>query len=76
MNVVGGYRVMLSKTQQDLADYLNISRQTYFRKEKGYSPFTDEEKVKLKELFSEEFPDITIDEIFFNNRLGNVSEVT
>ncbi len=44
------YRIALGYTQQEMADYLNIARQTYAMKETGKSPFNDQEKQDLKKL--------------------------
>ena len=52
------------KTQQDLADLLEISKSTYSRKENRHIPFTQEELNSIKgylELTDKEFI-----EIFFN----------
>jgi len=48
-----------------MAKEFNISVQAYYRKEKGYTPFTDKEKVAFRNMVQEDFPDITIDAIFF-----------
>lgn len=59
-------------TQSDVAKFLGISLQAYYRKENGKTPFSDVEKVKLKDIFSEEFPGITIDSLFFNSKVSKV----
>lgn len=66
INKIAGYRGMLEMTQKQMADYLNILPQSYSNKERGDTPFKDEEKRKIKELLTPYFPDITIDEIFFS----------
>lgn len=58
------YRKKLGSTQSDMAKTLGISRQSYFRKENQLVPFTDEEKLMIKEMLIPLFPNITIDEIF------------
>lgn len=65
LNKVAGYRAMIGKTQAEVGEYLGISKQSYSNKERGQRNFNDEEKLKLKELFSNYIPDITIDSIFF-----------
>lgn len=65
-NVLKGYRIMLGYTQQQMADLLDISRQSYFMKESGRTPFKDSEKILIKKEISKLFPSITIDEIFFS----------
>lgn len=72
-NVLKGYRTMLGYTQQEMAVLLDISRQSYYMKENGKTPFTDIEKVIIKKEISKIFPDITIDDIFFSFKLGNDS---
>ena len=61
-----GYRKMLGKTQYEMAKIFSISRQSYYLKEKGKIAFNDKEKLLFKNLLVPVFPDITIDEIFFN----------
>ncbi|MEB3643231.1 MULTISPECIES: helix-turn-helix transcriptional regulator [Streptococcus] len=62
---VRGYRNMLGLTQAQLGDRLGMTKQTYHNKEVGKNAFTDEEKRNFKELLLPQFPDITIDDIFF-----------
>ena len=59
------YRVMLGKTQQDMADMFGISKQAYSAKERGVSRFSDEEMITIKNMLLKLFPDITIDRIFY-----------
>jgi putative transcriptional regulator len=66
MNKIVGYRNMMMMTQTDMAKYLGISLQSYWKKEKGKSSFSDNEKRLIKQLLSPHFPGITIDEIFFD----------
>ena len=70
MNKIAGYRKMLGMTQQDMAKRMQISRQTYSLKENGKISFSDDEKIILKELLIQIFPNITIDEIFFRNKVS------
>lgn len=65
MTKVPGYRKMLGKTQDDMAKEFGISKQAYWKKEKGQTQFSDKEKVMFKEMLKPLFPDITIDSIFF-----------
>ena len=62
---VKGYRVMLGKTQQDMADMFGITKQAYSAKERGISRFSDEEMITIKNMLLQLFPDITIDSIFY-----------
>ena len=70
MNKIAGYRKMLGMTQQDMAKRMQISRQTYSLKENGKISFSDDEKIILKELLIQIFPNITIDEYFFRNKVS------
>lgn len=65
MNKIAGYRVHLGMTQKDLANYLNISTQSYSNKENGRRAFNDTEKIKMKVLFQQINRELTIDNIFF-----------
>lgn len=65
MTKLKGYRVMLGKTQRDMAKELNISVQSYNNKETGKTAFNDKEKLAIKSLVAEIKPDITIDELFY-----------
>ncbi|MFU1715654.1 helix-turn-helix transcriptional regulator [Bacillus amyloliquefaciens] len=47
------------KSQSDVAQYLNITKQTYCRKEKGTADFTITEGQKLADYF-----DRSLDELF------------
>lgn len=65
MTKLKGYRVMLGKTQRDMAKELNISVQSYNNKETGKTAFNDREKLAIKTMISELKSDITIDELFY-----------
>ncbi|OFK62563.1 hypothetical protein HMPREF2811_02580 [Globicatella sp. HMSC072A10] len=69
MNKLVGLRSSLSMTQTDMANYLGISTQSYWNKENGRRPFSDNEKIKIKNLFLKYEPSITIEELFFNNKV-------
>ncbi|GEN50075.1 helix-turn-helix transcriptional regulator [Alkalibacterium pelagium] len=64
-NKIAGYRKMLGYNQLMMAKYLDISLTSYFNKEHGKTPFTDKEKIKIKELLTTVDKNITIDKIFF-----------
>lgn len=65
---VRGYRVMLGKTQKEMAEIFSISKQAYSAKERGETRFSNEEMVTIKEMLLPLFPGITIDEIFFSKK--------
>lgn len=66
MNKLKGYRVMLGLSQGDMAEKLNISKQSYYKKENGYTPFARDEMLAIRDMFSGIRSSITIDEIFFD----------
>lgn len=69
MNKIRGYRNMLGKTQKEMAQILGISTNAYSKKEQGQIPFKDDEKILFKDMLSQYFPSITIDDIFFADRV-------
>lgn len=69
-NIISGYRVMLGMKQSDVAKLFGISRQSYWNKEIGRTPFTDNEKQIFKDEVAKIIPDIKIDDIFFNKKVG------
>ena len=66
MSKLRGYRVMLGLTQQQMADKLKISLQSYNNKELGKTPFNDKERLAIKSIVAEIKSDITIDELFYS----------
>lgn len=64
-NKIAGYRVMLSKTQKDMAKILNITPQAYGAKENGKRAFKDSEKIIIKKMVSGLFPYISYEDLFF-----------
>lgn len=65
-NKIRGYRTMLGLTQKEMAERLNISAQSYFNKENGNVAFKDGEKMQIKEMLLPLFPNITLEDIFFD----------
>jgi DNA-binding XRE family transcriptional regulator len=63
---VKAYRVMIGKTQQEMADLFGISKQAYSSKERGLSRFSEAEMLMIKKLVNKEMPIATIDDIFFS----------
>ena len=66
MSKLRGYRVMLGLTQQQMANKLKISLQSYNNKELGKTPFNDKERLAIKSMVAEIKSDITIDELFYS----------
>ena len=71
MNSVSNYRRFKGLTQSDVAKLLGISLQSYSRKELEKVPFNDKEKIFILNLFKDDFPDLTIDKLFFNLKVPN-----
>lgn len=71
---VPNYRRFLGKTQSDIAGLLGISTQAYWNKENERTPFTDVEKRVIKELFEPHFPEVTYEELFFNEKVTKVTQ--
>ena len=57
---------MLNMTQEDMGKIIGIKKQQYSLKERKKYPFSDKEKQLIKNYLMEYFPNITIDDIFFN----------
>lgn len=68
MTKLKGYRVMLGKTQRDMAKELNISVQSYNNKETGKTAFNDKQRLAIKSMVAKIKPDITIDELFYQEQ--------
>ncbi|WP_225425107.1 helix-turn-helix transcriptional regulator [Apilactobacillus micheneri] len=60
------YRQFAGYTQKSLSSELNIPLSTYRQKEQGRTSFSDNEKEKIKAIFSRKIGRVTIDDIFFN----------
>ncbi|MDO4679738.1 MAG: transcriptional regulator [Aerococcus sp.] len=72
---VANYRRYLNYSQKQMADLLGVSYQAYWLKEKGKTPFTDTEKIKLVDFFKNHIEDselaskVTIEALFFNAKV-------
>ena len=60
------YRKILGLTQGEMARKIGISEQSYWNKENGRRVFNDREKLIVRDVLKQFFPDITVDDIFFN----------
>lgn len=69
-NLIAGYRKMTGMRQEDFAKLMNISRQAYWNKETGRTPFTDSEKIVFLNEVSKVIPNISISDIFFSKKVG------
>ena len=70
---VANYRRFLGKSQSDLAEMLGISTQAYWNKENERTPFTDVEKKIIKKMIESDFPEISYEELFFNEKVTKVT---
>lgn len=68
-NKVAGIRVALGLTQKDMADIFQISKQAYWNKENGRTPFNDTEKKMFVEEAKKVFPEVSVQSIFFDNNV-------
>lgn len=59
------YRAEYNLSMEDMAKKLNISKNAYFQKENGYTPFYLEEIKKILDIFNCNFNDI-----FFKNNVN------
>ncbi|MBT2731661.1 transcriptional regulator [Carnobacterium sp. ISL-102] len=69
-DIISGYRRIAGMKQSDMAKLFNISRQSYWNKENGRTPFTDEEKIIFKNEVAKVIPEISLEKIFFNQKVG------
>ncbi|QZN88059.1 helix-turn-helix domain-containing protein [Vagococcus lutrae] len=67
MYKIRGLRVMAGFSQADIAEKFGISAQSYSKKERGITAFTDNEKIIFTNLISEVVPNETIESIFFEH---------
>lgn len=72
MSKISNYRRFKGLTQTDVANMLGISLQSYSRKELEKVPFNDNEKIFVLNLFKGDFPNLTIDKLFFEHKVSKV----
>ncbi|PNY20533.1 Helix-turn-helix domain protein [Streptococcus parauberis] len=66
INKVKAFREAIGLTQKDLAKILDISVDSYSRKERGVSDFRKNEMLKITDIFKNNGIDESLQEIFFN----------
>ena len=64
INKVKAFREALNKNQSEMANLLKISQGTYCKKERQQK-FLDTEKITLTNFFKKNFPEETLESIFF-----------
>jgi len=72
MNRLAAYRKLIGMNQTEMAKELNISLPTYCMKETGKNQFTHSEMIGIIRIIQRKVPDITADEIFFADNVGNL----
>lgn len=66
INKVKAFREAIGLTQKDLARILDISVDSYSRKERGVSDFRKNEMIEITAIFKNNGIDENIQDIFFN----------
>lgn len=69
-NIIKGYRNMVGMKQSEMAEVIGVSRQAYWNKETGRTAFSDREKELFRDEVKKVLPEIKIDDIFFNQKVG------
>ncbi|HBJ2602330.1 TPA: helix-turn-helix domain-containing protein [Clostridium botulinum] len=64
------YRKMLQMNQKSIAEKIGISLVSYSNKETGKTEFTQNEMITITNIIKEKIPNITMDDIFFDNRVS------
>ncbi|EPY2273183.1 helix-turn-helix transcriptional regulator [Clostridium sporogenes] len=64
------YRKMLQMNQKSFAEKIGISLVSYSNKETGKTEFTQNEMITITNIIKEKIPNITMDDIFFDNRVS------
>lgn len=72
---ISGYRNMINYTQEKMANAIGVSEVTYRNKEKGRIPFKDYEMAIFHGLVADHFPEVSINDIFFREKLQKLQEV-
>ncbi|HFI0812544.1 TPA: helix-turn-helix transcriptional regulator [Streptococcus suis] len=66
INKVKAFREAIGLTQKDLARILDISVDSYSRKERGVSDFRKNEMIEITAIFKNNGVDENLQDIFFN----------
>lgn len=75
-NKLIAYRKMLNMTQTDIASEIGIALTSYSHKETGKREFTQNEMVQITKIIQEKIPDVTMDDIFFNNKVSKLKTLS
>ena len=63
LNKLKGYRAMIGKTQEEMAEAIGINKRTYQDKENGISSLTLNEAVRVVEILKKYGIEITADDL-------------
>ncbi len=63
------YRRSLKISQTQMANIADMCLTSYRYKEDGKKPFNQDEMIKIYNFLIDKYPNITIEELFFNNKV-------
>jgi putative transcriptional regulator len=69
-NTLVAYRKLIHYNQTKMAKELEISLTSYSQKESGKKNFNQSEMIKITNIIKDFIPDITMDAIFFNQKVS------
>lgn len=75
-NTLKAYRKLLNITQIEMAEIIGIGLTSYNHKEQGKKVFTQSEMAQILNFLRTKIPNITADEIFFNNEVIKMKTAT
>lgn len=65
-----GYRTMLNLNQKQLGEKIGMSKSAYCLRETGKREFKASEMFNIMKIINETFPQIKMEEIFFNIKVA------
>lgn len=75
-NTLKAYRKLFNITQIQMAEIIGIGLTSYNHKEQGKKEFTHSEMTQILSFLKTKIPDITAEEIFFNNEVIKMKTAT
>lgn len=66
------YRTILGLSQTDMANIADMCLTSYNQKEQGKKQFTHNEMLKITDFIKTKIPEVTVDQIFFNNEVSKM----
>ena len=76
LNVLAGYRKMLSKSQKEFAKLIDVTEGTYRNKENGKSAFNAKEIETLYGFLNKRIPFYISIDVFFTDKQTNLDDIT